>query len=162
LRIIGVDPGSRITGYGIIDAAGQNLKLVEAGCIRMSSGSFPERLQRLFNEITDVCRQHNPVCAAVETVFHAKNARSALLLGQARGVILLSLMNHRCEIFEYTALQVKNAITGYGRAEKSQIKRMVEILLNTQFQNSNYDLTDALGLAITHAHISGFLSKLRS
>jgi crossover junction endodeoxyribonuclease RuvC len=162
VRIIGVDPGSRITGYGIIDSDGQSLKLIEAGCVRMPDGIFAGKLKHLFEEISDLCAQHKPDCAAVETVFHARNSRSALLLGQTRGVILLGLINHSCEIFEYTALQVKNAITGYGRAEKSQLKRMVEILLATQFHNTKYDLTDALGLAITHAHVAGFLNRLKS
>lgn len=159
-RIIGVDPGSRITGYGIIDWDGQHYELVEAGCIRMPDRLFPIRLKHLFDEISEICRQYSPDCGAVEQVFYARNVRSALQLGQARGVILLSLMNHQCEIFEYSALQVKSAITGYGRAEKSQLKRMVEMLIGTRFENQKYDLTDALGLAITHAHQSSFQSKL--
>jgi len=128
----------------------------------MPSGIFAGKLKHLFDEISDICEQHKPDTAAVETVFHARNSHSALQLGQARGVILLGLINHHCEIFEYTALQVKSAITGYGRAEKGQLKRMVELLLGAQFPNSKYDLTDALGLAVTHAHVSGFLSRLRS
>jgi crossover junction endodeoxyribonuclease RuvC len=162
VRIIGIDPGSRITGYGIIDTDGQYLRLVEAGCIRMPAGDFSQRLQHLFDEVSNLCKQHKPQCAAVETIFHARNARSALQLGQARGVILLGLINQKCQVFEYTALQVKSAITGYGRAEKSQIKKMVELILGAQFKNSKYDLTDALGLAITHAHTAGFYNKLKS
>ena len=160
-RIIGIDPGSRITGYGIIDSDGNNLQLVEAGCIRLSSSSFELRLKRLFEEISGICNQYQPQCAAVEQVFYARNVRSALLLGQTRGVLLLGLAVHNCSIFEYSTLEVKSAITGYGRAEKSQLKKMVELLLGSNFGSSKYDLTDALGLAITHAHISNYHSKLK-
>jgi len=160
-RIIGVDPGSRITGYGIIDTSGQNLRLIEAGCIRIPEGEFSSRLKHLFDEITSICLQYKPDCAAVEQVFYARNVRSALQLGQARGVILLGLMNHNCKIFEYSALEMKSAVTGYGRAEKSQIRKMVEMLLNMDFKGTKFDVTDALGLAITHAHVSTFSAKVR-
>lgn len=161
-RIIGIDPGSRITGYGIVDSNGQSLQLVEAGCIRLPDKPFPVRLKFLFEEITEICRHHHPESAAVEEVFHARNARSALLLGQTRGVILLSLMVSNCEVSEYSALQVKSAVTGYGRAEKSQVKRMVEMLVKADFGKSQFDLTDALAVAITHAQISQFNSVLES
>ena len=159
-RIIGIDPGSRITGYGIIDTDGHQHGLIEAGCIKMPAQTFSTRIKYLFDELSAICIQHRPHCAAVEQIFYARNVRTALQLGQTRGVILLSLLNHGCQIHEYTALQVKNAITGYGRAEKSQLKRMVEVLMGTQFQNEKYDLTDALGLAITHAHITSFQDRL--
>ena len=160
-RIIGIDPGSRITGYGIIDSDGQKLRLIEAGCIRIPDRAFEFRLKHLFHELIEICNQYKPSCAAVEQIFYARNVRSALQLGHTRGVILLGLITNDCEIFEYSALQVKSAITGYGRAEKSQLKRMVEMLLGTTFTNSKFDLTDALGLAITHAHVSSFQSKLQ-
>lgn len=159
-RIIGVDPGSRITGYGVIDTDGQNLQLVEAGCIRMPADSFPARLKFLFEGISEVCKQHKPVCAAVEEIFYARNVKSALQLGQARGAILLALVQFQCDIFEYSALAVKSAITGYGAAEKGQLRRMVEMLVKADFSNAKFDVTDALGLAITHAHVSQFQSKL--
>jgi crossover junction endodeoxyribonuclease RuvC len=159
-RIIGVDPGSRFTGYGIIDSDHQNLQLIEAGCIRLPDQPFSQRLKCLFDEISAVCQQYKPQCAAVENIFYARNVRSALQLGQTRGVILLGLVNENCRIYEYSALQVKNAITGYGRAEKSQLKKMVEMMLHADFANSKFDLTDALGLAITHAHVSSFQNRL--
>jgi crossover junction endodeoxyribonuclease RuvC len=159
-RIIGIDPGSRITGYGIIDSDGQNFHLVEAGCIRLPDAAFPIRLKRLHEELSEICVQHKPDLAAVEQIFYARNVRSALLLGQVRGVILLSLIASRCEIFEYSALQVKSAVTGYGRAEKHQLRKMIELMVRADFSNSKYDVTDALGLALTHAQISSFRSKL--
>ncbi len=159
-RIIGIDPGSRITGYGIIDSDGQSFQLVEAGCIRLAEPSFHVRIKRLFDELSAICAQHRPQHASVEQVFYARNVRSALMLGQVRGVILLSLINSRCEVFEYSTLEVKSAVTGYGRAEKHQLRKMVEMMLRTDFGKSKYDLTDALGLAITHANISAFRSKL--
>jgi len=160
-RIIGVDPGSRITGYGIIDSDGQNTRLVEAGCIRLLESSFALRLKRLFEEITGICHQHRPESASVEQVFYARNVRSALQLGQVRGVILLSLIHSQCEIFEYSALEVKSAVTGYGRADKQQVRKMIELMVHGDFGNSRYDLTDALGLAVTHAQVSSFRSKLK-
>jgi crossover junction endodeoxyribonuclease RuvC len=160
-RIIGIDPGSRITGYGVIDSDGQNYRLVEAGCIRLPDSDFSVRLKRLHEQIRDVCNQHKPHSAAVEQVFYARNVRSALQLGQVRGVILLSLITSDCEIFEYSALEVKSAVTGYGRAEKHQLRKMIEMMVHADFGNSKYDVTDALGLAITHAQISSFRSKLR-
>jgi len=160
-RIIGIDPGSRITGYGIIDSDGQNTHLVEAGCIRLREASFFLRLKRLFDGITEICRQHHPLFASVEQVFYARNVRSALQLGQVRGVILLSLIHSNCEIFEYSALEVKSAVTGYGRAEKHQVRKMIELMVHGDFSNSRYDLTDALGLAVTHAQVSMFRSKLK-
>lgn len=159
-RIIGVDPGSRFTGYGIIDSNHQTLQLIEAGCIRLPDKPFTERLKCLFDEISAVCLQHKPDCAAVENVFYARNVRSAIQLGQTRGVILMGLLHQNCKVYEYSALQVKSAITGYGRAEKAQLKKMVEMLLKTDFPNAKFDLTDALGLAITHAHISYFQSRI--
>ena len=159
-RIIGIDPGSRITGYGIIDSAGSSLRLVEAGCIRLPDQSFPVRLKYLHEAICEICRSYSPDSAAVEEVFHARNARSALLLGQTRGVVLLSLMVCHCEIHEYSALQVKNSVTGYGRAEKSQVKRMVEMLVNADFGKARFDLTDALAVAITDAQMSAFRTKV--
>jgi crossover junction endodeoxyribonuclease RuvC len=160
-RIIGIDPGSRITGYGIIDSDGQSTHLVEAGCIRLKEASFSIRLKKLFDEITDICQQHRPLFASVEQVFYARNVRSALQLGQVRGVILLSLIKSNCEIFEYSALEVKSAVTGYGRAEKHQVRKMIELMVRGDFSNSRYDLTDALGLAVTHAQVSNFRSKLK-
>ena len=160
-RIIGIDPGSRITGYGVIDSDGQSFKLVEAGCIRLPDTVFSCRLKRLHEQIREVCNQHQPQMAAVEQVFYARNVRSALQLGQVRGVVLLSLITSNCEVFEYSALEVKSAVTGYGRAEKHQLRKMIEMMVHTDFTNTKYDVTDALGLAITHAQISTFRSKLK-
>jgi crossover junction endodeoxyribonuclease RuvC len=153
LRIIGIDPGSKITGYGIIDSNGQGLELVEAGCIKLPQKPFATRLKYLYEEICEICESFHPQFAAVEDIFYARNVRSALQLGHTRGVILLGLSVHHCEIHEYSALQVKSAVTGYGRAEKSQVKKMVEMLVRTNFGDAHYDLSDAVGLAITHAHI---------
>lgn len=160
-RIIGIDPGSRITGYGVIDSDGHSFQLVEAGCIRLPDAAFAIRLKRLHEELSAICVQHKPNYAAVEQVFYARNVRSALQLGQVRGVILLSLITSCCEIFEYSALEVKSAVTGYGRAEKHQLRKMIEIMVRADFANTKYDVTDALGLAITHAQISSFRSKLK-
>ncbi len=159
-RIIGVDPGSRFTGYGIIDAEHGNIRLIEAGCIHIPSGLFAKRLKFLYDEISSLCRQYKPAVAALETVFYARNARSALQLGQTRGVILIGLVQNGCEVCEYSALQVKSAITGYGRAEKQQMQKMVELMLGQDFSGQKYDVTDALALAIAHAQIASFKNKI--
>ncbi len=161
VRIIGIDPGSKVTGYGIIDSDGQQLQLIEAGCIKLSNKPFTTRLKLLYEAICEICSSFNPQFAAVEEIFYARNVRSALQLGQTRGVILLSLSVHNCEVHEYTALQVKNAVTGYGHAEKAQVKRMVETIIKVNFgDDAAYDVTDALGLAITHAHLITFNQAL--
>lgn len=160
-RIIGIDPGSRVTGYGIIDSDGHTFQLIEAGCIRLPDSAFAIRLKRLHEKLSEICTQHKPDLAAVEQIFYARNVRSALLLGQVRGVILLSLISSSCEIFEYSALEVKSAVTGYGRAEKHQLRKMIELMVHADFSSSKYDVTDALGLALTHAQISSFRSKLK-
>ena len=127
----------------------------------MPDATFSNRLKRLHAEISEICRLHKPTCASVEQIFYARNVRSALLLGQVRGVILLSLITSECEIFEYSALEVKSAVTGYGRAEKHQLRKMIEMMVHADFSHTKFDVTDALGLAITHAQISSFRSKLK-
>ncbi len=157
--IIGIDPGSRLTGYGIIEKDGQKLKFVDAGTIRTETKEMPERLKRIFAGIHRIVEFHGPTEAAVEQVFMAQNPDSALKLGQARGAAIAALVNSDLEVAEYTARQIKQSVVGYGAAEKEQVQMMVMKLLNLSIQPQS-DAADALAAAICHAHASGTMSKL--
>lgn len=157
--IIGIDPGSRLTGYGIIEKDGQKLKFVDAGTIRTETKEMPERLKRIFAGIHRIVEFHGPTEAAVEQVFMAQNPDSALKLGQARGAAIAALVNSDLVVAEYTARQIKQSVVGYGAAEKEQVQMMVMKLLNLSIQPQS-DAADALAAAICHAHASGTMSKL--
>lgn len=157
--IIGIDPGSRLTGYGIIEKDGQKLTFVDAGTIRTETTEMPERLKRIFAGIDRIVKHHGPTQAAVEQVFMAQNPDSALKLGQARGAAIAALVNLDLEVAEYSARQIKQAVVGYGAADKEQVQMMVMKLLNLSIKPQQ-DAADALAAAICHAHASGSMSKL--
>ncbi|WP_374347410.1 crossover junction endodeoxyribonuclease RuvC [Chitinimonas sp.] len=156
MRILGIDPGLRTTGFGIIDSAGQNRSYIASGCIRSGEGSLPERLKVLLDGIAAVCRQHRPDCAAVELVFVNVNPQSTLLLGQARGAAISALVLAGLPVAEYTALQVKQAVVGNGHAAKEQVSHMVQRLLQLNGAPQS-DAADALACALTHANHQGGL-----
>ena len=152
MRILGIDPGSRITGYGIIDKIGNRLCHVDNGAIFTdTSGDFPRRLHRIFSGLTDVIQTYQPEAVAIEQVFLATNAQSALKLGQARGAAIVAGVTAGLPVHEYTALQVKQAVVGHGRAAKEQVQQMVKALLNLP-EIAQADASDALAVAICHAH----------
>lgn len=154
MRILGIDPGLQTTGFGIIDVQGQHLQYVASGTIRTTSlerGNLPGRLKILFDGIVEITQQYQPDQASVEIVFVNVNPQSTLMLGQARGACLAALVSHDLPVAEYTALQMKKAMTGHGRADKSQIQEMAKRLLQLPGLPGT-DAADALGLAITHAH----------
>jgi crossover junction endodeoxyribonuclease RuvC len=156
VRIVGIDPGSERTGYGCVETDGRRHRLVTCGAITAAAGdSFPNRLARIHRELASVFANTRPDCVAVESVFHAVNARSALKLGHARGVALLAAVEAGCVIVEYTPAEVKRAVVGYGRAEKRQVQQMVTLLLGLAQAPSPYDASDALAVAICHLH-TGF------
>lgn len=157
--IIGIDPGSRMTGYGIIEKDGQNLRFVDAGTIKTETKEMPERLKRIFAGVDRIVRFHGPVEAAVEQVFMAQNPDSALKLGQARGAAIAALVNLDLQVAEYTARQIKQSVVGYGAADKEQVQMMVMKLLNLSIR-PQADAADALAAAICHAHASGSMSKM--
>ncbi|MEG0342528.1 crossover junction endodeoxyribonuclease RuvC [Acinetobacter sp. TY1] len=157
--IIGIDPGSRLTGYGIIEKDGQKLKFIDAGTIRTETTEMPERLKRIFAGIERIVKFHGPTEAAVEQVFMAKNPDSALKLGQARGAAIAALVNLDLQVAEYSARQIKQSVVGYGAADKEQVQMMVMRLLNLSIKPQQ-DAADALAAAICHAHASGSMSKL--
>ena len=155
VRIIGVDPGSRVTGYGIIDRCGQQIEFVACGIIRSTPGkAFPDRLFELANGIREAVCRYSPSCAAVEDIFFARNPKSALKLGQARGALVVTLMQEGLPVREFTAKQVKQAIAGYGQASKAQVQHMIRVLLQLTSSPSE-DAADALAVAICLANHLG-------
>ena len=162
MRILGIDPGLQTTGFGVIDMEGQRLSYVASGTIRtnkMELGDLPGRLKELFDGISEVASRYQPEVAAVEIVFVNVNPQSTLLLGQARGAALTALVNANLAVSEYTALQMKKAVVGHGRAAKSQIQEMVKRLLQLPGLPGT-DAADALGLAITHAHAAAAMGLM--
>ena len=149
--ILGIDPGSRITGFGVVRDTGRGCEYVASGCIRTGSGALAERLQTVYRGVTEVIRQHGPVTMGIEQVFMARNADSALKLGQARGAAIVAGAESGLDIAEYTATQVKQAIAGTGGADKQQVQMMVMHLLKL-LQKPQIDASDALAIALCHAH----------
>lgn len=151
--ILGVDPGTAITGYGLIQSDGQELGLIDYGAIRTpAEWSLPRRLEHIYRELTALIVKYQPTDAVVEKLFFSKNVRTALSVGQARGVALLAAAEAGISIHEYTPLQIKQAVVGYGRAEKNQIQQMVKMLLQLDTIPEPDDAADALAVAICHAH----------
>lgn len=156
--IIGIDPGSRFTGYGIVRVKGNQSFYVASGCLQLSGKSSASRLQQIFSDLTEIIARHQPHEAAIEQVFMHKNINSALKLGQARGAAIVAL--GAISVAEYSARQIKQSVVGYGAAKKEQVQHMVSRLLNitTQLQA---DEADALAIALCHAHTrSNLYSKL--
>lgn len=152
MRILGIDPGSRATGYGLIIKEGNRLIHVDNGVIRPpQKADLAERLLSIFNGLNDIINEYSPQFAAVEQVFMAQNAQAALKLGQARGVALLALAGAGMTVGEYSPMQVKSSVVGYGRAAKNQVQQMVKALLNLP-EIAQEDASDALAVAICHAH----------
>ena len=153
MRILGIDPGSESTGYGIIESDGLQHKVVLYGAIRTRPRQlFPERLLQIYQELTAVLQREKAQVMAIEGVFYAANVKSALKLGHARGVALLVGAQQGLDIYEYSPLEIKSAVVGYGRAEKGQVQTMVRFLLQLSEIPSPDDASDALAVAICHAY----------
>ena len=151
MRILGIDPGLRLTGFGVIDVHGRELRYVASGVIRIAPGALPPRLRTIHEGISEVVAQYRPALAVAEIVFVNVNPQSTLLLGQARGAAITTLVVSGLAVHEYTALQVKQAVVGTGRAAKSQVQAMVQRLLALPGL-PGADAADALACAICHAH----------
>jgi crossover junction endodeoxyribonuclease RuvC len=151
MRILGIDPGLRITGFGVLDKEGQQLHYVASGCIKTPDGELPDRLKAILNFLGDVIGQYQPQQVAVEIVFVNVNPQSTLLLGQARGAAICAAVLADLPVAEYTALQIKQAVVGKGHAKKEQVQQMVQRLLKLSGIPSP-DAADALACAICHAH----------
>jgi crossover junction endodeoxyribonuclease RuvC len=151
IRILGIDPGLRVTGFGLIEKQGQRIAYLTSGCIRTADGSLPDRIRTILEGLTEVMAEGRPDQVAVEKVFVNVNPQSTLLLGQARGAAICAAVLRALPIAEYTALQVKQAVVGNGHAKKEQVQEMVRRLLKLPGQPSP-DAADALACAICHAH----------
>lgn len=157
MRILGIDPGTGILGFGVIEAAKGKTRLVDGGVIRTSSKEDDAaRLQTIFEEISDVIASSKPHIMAVEKLYFAKNVTTAMTVAQARGVVLLAGKQAGLEIYEYTPLQIKQALTSYGRAEKRQVQEMVRVMLELKEIPRPDDCADALAAAITHASTKAY------
>jgi crossover junction endodeoxyribonuclease RuvC len=157
MMILGVDPGTAITGYGVLQSDGDTLEMITLGAITTpATWNMPRRLQQIHTELTALIAKYQPTDAVVEKLFFSKNVRTALSVGQARGVALLAAAQAGVKIHEYTPLEIKQAVVGYGRADKTQVQQMVKVLLQLDFVPQPDDAADALAIAICHAHSARF------
>ncbi|MEN8712086.1 MAG: crossover junction endodeoxyribonuclease RuvC [Arenicellales bacterium] len=151
MRVLGIDPGSRITGFGIIEIENGKLRYVTSGCIKMQDKDLPARLKTIFEGVSEVIHNTSPAFMAIEKVFVSNNARSALILGQARGAAISAGVNRGLPVGEYTALQIKKSVVGFGQADKAQVQHMVRSILALDGVPQE-DAADALACAICHSH----------
>ncbi|HLF31808.1 MAG TPA: crossover junction endodeoxyribonuclease RuvC [Xanthomonadales bacterium] len=159
MRILGIDPGSRCTGFGIIEVRGDRTVCISHGVIRTGGGEFPQRLGVIFSGVREVIRNHSPDQLAIESVFVSRNPASALKLGQARGAAICAAIAHDLPVAEYSPRSVKQAIVGRGGAEKAQIKHMVAVLLQLR-EEIEEDAADALAVALCHQHTQQTLQRM--
>ena len=158
MLILGIDPGYAIVGYGVLDYKNNHFDVVDYGAITTDAGvPFNRRLEIIFDELTALIEKHHPEAMSVEKVFYNNNAKTVIDVSQARGVIMLAAQKCRVPVFEYTPLQVKQSVVGYGRAEKKQIQDMTKRILNLEKVPKPDDTADALAMAICHGHASGSL-----
>lgn len=159
--ILGLDPGSALLGFGVVRQVGSEIRAVEYGAINTPKDmELAQRLELLYRQLRELLGRVHPECAAVESLFFNVNVRTALAVGQARGVALLACAQAGCEVHEYTPQQVKQGVVGYGRAEKRQVQEMVRLLLRLEERPRPDDAADALALAICHAHAGGLLRAI--
>lgn len=160
--IIGIDPGFAITGYGVLEYLGNKFRVIDVGVISTEAGEeFSGRLLSICNVLDDLINKYNPDAMAVEELFFNTNVKTAIKVGHGRGVALLSAAKAGVKVYEYTPLQVKQSVVGYGRAKKEQVQQMVKVLLNLEKIPKPDDAADALAVAICHAHSCGPMNRLK-
>lgn len=158
MRILGIDPGYAIVGYGVVDYSNNHFSVVECGAITTPAGmDFNRRLELIYDEMDVIISRTKPDAMSIEKLFYNTNAKTVIDVAQARGVIMLSAQKNGIEAFEYTPLQVKQSVVGYGRAEKKQVQEMTKLILKLTKVPKPDDTADALALAICHGHSSGSL-----
>jgi crossover junction endodeoxyribonuclease RuvC len=165
LRVIGIDPGLETTGVAVLDVKTSSYIPVFCGCIITDKAlMLHKRLAQIYSSIVTYIQKYTPDCLAIEEIFFSTNVKTALMVGQARGVAMLAGTNNDLEVYEYTPLQVKQSIVGYGRATKNQIKYMLKMILgvNDDFFPSRDDAWDAMGIAVCHASMQKYESKVNS
>jgi len=161
MRILGIDPGFAITGYSVIDYVGNKFKLITSGAVTTKAGiSFPIRLTKIYDDLTLIIQEYKPDAVAVEELFFNQNVKTAINVAEARGVILTIGCKNNVATYEYTPLQVKQAVVGYGRADKIQVQKMVQTILKVDALPKLDDITDSMAVAICHAHSAKFAEKL--
>lgn len=157
--ILGIDPGSRVTGYGLVNSVGSKLEYVACGCIRTETKLLPERLKIIHAGVCEIIERYTPQETAIEEVFMGRNAQSALKLGQARGAAMVACLSHELPVAEYSARKVKQAVVGSGAADKAQVQHMVKALLSINATIAE-DAADALAVAICHANTQSSLIRM--
>ncbi len=160
LKILGIDPGSRVTGFGLIECDANRIRYLDSGVIRLDQGDLPERLLQIYEGISAVIEQHRPTIAAIEKVFVSINPRSALKIGHARGSAICACAAKKLTISEYAAREIKQSVTGIGSADKDQVKYMVQMLLQLEDIRTR-DESDALAVAITHYQRMPMLDSIK-
>ena len=162
MRVMGIDPGSNCTGFGIVEEIKGNLNAVHWSSVRSTSkDTFPKRLKRIYNELTIAIEKFSPDIVAVEDLFYATNVKTVIKLGQTRGVALLAAANSCLQVAEYSPLQIKQSVVGYGRADKNQVQDMVTMLLRLKEKPDPFDASDALATAICHIHHDGLQQRIK-
>ena len=159
VRILGIDPGSRLTGFGVLDFTGDRPDYVASGAIKSLDGTFPERLKKIFVSVGEIVNEYEPAVIAIESVFMARNASSALKLGHARSAALCATFGHDVEVFEYAPREIKQAVVGTGSASKEQVQHMVVSMLQLSATPTT-DAADALAAAICHGHQRALQARL--
>lgn len=163
MRILGIDPGYAIVGWGVIDYQGNKFKVVDYGAILTEAKTpFNLRLEKIYDDLSDIIVKNQPEAMAIEKVFYNSNAKTVIDVSQARGVLMLAAQKNRLQVCEYTPLQVKQSVVGYGRADKKQVQEMTKRILSLEKIPKPDDTADALAMAICHAHSSGSLMGLGS
>ena len=159
--ILGIDPGYAIVGWGVIEYVGNHFKVIDYGAITTNAGEyFPDRLVGIYDELNQIIAKYKPQVMSIEKIFYNNNAKTVIDVSQARGVITLAAQKNKLDFCEYTPLQVKQSVVGYGRAEKKQVQEMTRTILNLEKIPKPDDTADALALAICHAHSSGSILTL--
>ena len=160
MRIFGIDPGSDRTGYGCIESIGSRHRLIACGCLSAPTrATFPEKLETIHAGLRSLLERHHPQWVAIEDIFYARNVRSALKLGHARGVALLAASQTGVPVVEYSPAEIKRAVVGYGRAEKTQVQDMIKLLLGLEARPSPHDVADALAVAMCHLHTTAYAAS---
>lgn len=156
--ILGIDPGYAIIGWGVLEYKGNHFSVIDYGAITTNAGEyFPERLSKIYNELNSIIQKYKPQVMSIEKIFYNSNAKTVIDVSQARGVITLAAYENNIEFAEYTPLQVKQSVVGYGRAEKKQVQEMTKTILGLDKIPKPDDTADALAMAICHGHSSGSL-----
>lgn len=160
--IFGIDPGLAISGYGIINYIGNKFEVIDYGAvITESTEEFPKRLKKIYDKYTELFNLYKPEAVAIEELFYNKNVKTAIAIAEARGVHLLAAENYSIPLYEYTPLQIKQGIVGYGRAEKRQVQEMVKVILRLETIPKPDDVADGLAAAICHAHCLKFANNFK-